>query len=269
MSVSTAALTGLRRYRKTVLLAATSAVGESWLFLIDYLLRFLRVTVLLALWRTVLPHQGAVSGMTLGAVLTYTLVAEVFAEPLACRTELASDLWQGAITTRLLQPLAIVGHYAADACGRWLVGLCLFSLPLLLAAPMLGVQALPASLAAGALFVVSLILAVSVGLALEFLFLALTVALEQPVWIVARMRRAITTVLSGALLPLALLPWGLGNVFGWLPFAAMAAAPLQIYTGTGEPLRLLLLQMGWSVVLWPAAGWLWRTNREKLVGYGG
>jgi ABC-type uncharacterized transport system permease subunit len=28
-------------------------------------------------------------------------------------------------------------------------------------------------------------------------------------------------------------------------------------------------QVVWAVVLWPLADWLWRANREKLVGYGG
>lgn len=258
-----------RRYGKTAVMAATSAVGESRLFLIDYLVRLVRVVVLLAIWRTVLPTHGAVSGMTLGAVLTYTLIAEVFNEQLICRTELTSDLWQGSIATRLLLPMSMVEHYAADMFGRWAVGLCVFSLPLLLVAPLLGVNALPASPGALARFALSLPLAISVGLALEFLFAGLIVALEQAVWVVERMRAAVTVVLSGSLLPLALLPWGIGNVFAWLPFSSMASAPLQIYTGTGNAMLLLLVQAGWSVVLWPLALWLWHANREKVVGYGG
>jgi ABC-type uncharacterized transport system permease subunit len=269
MSAPTAAITALRRYRSTAGMAAASEVGESRLFLIDYLLRFLRVAVLLSIWRLVLPRHGAVDGMTLGAVLTYTLIAEVFHDQLACRTALPNEFWEGTITTRLLQPLGIVAHFVADMCGRWAVALALFSAPLLLVAPLLGVDPRPASTMAGVLFVPSVALAVAVGLALEFFFLALTLALEQPVWLIERLRTAITAVLSGAVLPLALLPWGLGGVFAWLPFASMAAAPLQIYTGTGAPLTLLLIQAGWAVVLWPLALWLWRANRERLVGYGG
>jgi ABC-type uncharacterized transport system permease subunit len=154
-------------------------------------------------------------------------------------------------------------------CGRWAFGLALFSLPLLVCAPLLGVDPRPASATAGVLFLLSLILAISVGLALEFIFGALVVALEQGVWVASQVRVALTTILSGSLLPLALLPWGLGAVFGWLPFAAMASAPLRIYTGTGAPLPLLLAQAGWSAVLWPLARWMWQANREKLVAYGG
>ena len=55
----------------------------------------------------------------------------------------------------------------------------------------------------------------------------------------------------------------------WLPFAAMAWAPLAIYTGVGEPLGLIAIQLFWAATLWPLAMSLWNANREKVVGYGG
>lgn len=250
-------------------MAATSYVGDSPLFLIDYLLRLIRVLLLLSIWRTVMEDRGEVSGMTLGAVLTYTLISEAFSEQLAVRTRLAETFWEGSIATRLLQPLPFVGLFTAEMLGRWLFGLLVFTLPLVLVAPWLGVSPLPASPIAGALFVVSLVLATSVGLALDFVFGALTMALELPVWLLDYVRTAVSIVLSGALLPLALLPWGLGEVFAWLPFAATAWVPLSIYVGVGEPVRAMLLQVGWSLALWPLAMWLWRANRERVVGYGG
>jgi ABC-type uncharacterized transport system permease subunit len=256
-------------YVKTALMAASSYVGDSPLFLLDYLLRFLRVAVLLSLWRIIFAGRGEESGMTLDAVLTYTLVAAVFAEQLACRTDLHMALWQGSIATRYLRPMGLVGQFAAEAAGRWAFGFACFSLPLLLVAPLLGVRPLPAGPAAGALFVVSLALAVTIGLAVEFVFGALTVLLDVGVWAVQQLRYATDVVLSGALLPLALLPWGLGDVFAWLPFASMASAPLQIYTGTGDALRLLAVQAAWAAVLWPLTLWLWRANRQRLVCYGG
>jgi len=258
----------IRGFGKTAAMAASGFVGDSPLFLADYLLRFLRVLLLLSLWRMILGNRTA-GGMAIPVVLTYTLIAEVFSEPLTCRTELDVALWNGSIATRVLRPMSLVAQFAADSCGKWAFGLCLFSLPLLLASPWLGVSPMPAGVRAGLLFPVSLALAVSVGLALEFLFGGWMLMLEQNPWAFGRMRGAVTLLLSGKLLPLPLLPWGLGAIFGWLPFAAVAAAPLQVYTGIGNPYRLMLLQAGWSVVLWLAAGRLWTSNRERLVAHGG
>jgi ABC-2 type transport system permease protein len=260
----------LRPYRATVMMSATGYIGDSPLFLIDYALRFLRVAVLLSIWRVILAHSGPVSGMSLTAVLTYTLIAEVFAEQFDGRTDLAEAFWNGSITTRFLQPMGLFAHYTSVTVGRWVINMTLFSVPLLIAAPFLGVDPRPTSAVTGCLFVVSLALAVGVGLAIEFIsFAALVAALDVSPWIISQVRGAIGTLLSGALLPLPLLPWGIGHVFAWLPFAAMASAPLQIFIGVGSPARLLAVQAFWCAVLWPAAGWLWKVNREKLVSFGG
>ena len=61
--------------------------GQAY-FLGMYLLRFLRVVVLLSVWRVILAGRDVTSGMTVDAVLTYTLIAEVFRDQLDCRTNL-------------------------------------------------------------------------------------------------------------------------------------------------------------------------------------
>ena len=259
----------LAGYLKTAGMAA-GEVGDSPLFLLDFALRLLRVLVLLALWRVILEGKPAAAGpMPLASVLTYTLVSEVFAEQLAVRTTLADAFWHGTLIMRFLRPMGLVRQLSAEMLGRWAVHFALFSLPLLALSPLLGVDPRPASPQSAAFFVVSVALAILVGLALELLFGAAVVALEQPVWVLEYLRTAIATLLSGSLLPLAYYPWGLGDAFAWLPFAAMAWAPLAIYTGAGNAAALLLSQTLWALALWPLADWGWRSNREKLVAYGG
>ncbi len=255
-------------YVKTAAMAAGERV-DSPLFLLDYAMRILRVLILLALWRTLLGGRDTSGAMSLASVLTYTVAAEVFAEQLSARTTLIEAFWEGTLVMRFLRPIGLVRQLAAEMGGRWSIHFGLFSIPLLLLAPLLGVDPRPASPLAALLFVLSLALAVLVGLAMDVLFGALTVALEQPVWLIEYVRTAVATLLSGSLLPLAYYPWGLGDVFAWLPFAAMAWAPLAIFTGSGQPVSLFLSQLMWAGVLWAAANWLWYSNREKLVSYGG
>jgi ABC-2 type transport system permease protein len=259
----------VRQCWATAAMSAAAVVGDNSLFVLGYVLRLARVAVLLGLWRIILEGRGTVGGLTIGSVLTYTLIAEVFSEPLTCQTELAWALHQGAIGPRFLWPMGLVGQFGADAAGRWAFGLVFFSLPLFLVAPLLGVNPAPASLAALGLFLPSLALAVTVGLAIDFIFGALAINFEQSVYVVSRVRGGMTVLLSGGLLPLALYPSGLGALFGLLPFASVASAPLRIYTGTGDATTLLAIQAFWAVALWPFAGWLWRVNRQRLVTHGG
>lgn len=257
------------KYVKTALMEATGQLGDNPLFGVYYLIRFLRVIVLLSLWRVLFTNQDVVSGMALDTVLTYTLIAEVFRQPFECRDSVVGNaLWEGSIATRLLRPMGIFRQFMSETIGRWLFGFAFFSIPLLLIAPMLGVNPLPPTVGAALLFLCSSSLAVSVGLALEFIFGAV-VFLSQSVYLASLLRDAAVTLLSGALLPLALLPWSLGAVFKWLPFASMASAPLQIYTGSEGALPLIGMQVVWSLILWPLAYYLWNARRERLATYGG
>jgi ABC-2 type transport system permease protein len=264
-----------RKVWRTAALAAAGPLGDGWYFALDYVLSFLRVAVLLAIWRAVLAGREGEGGMSTAAVLTYTLAAAVFGHQLGARTHLEQLLWSGDIAARLLRPMNLVAQVVAPMVGGWLPSLCLFSVPLLLAAPLLGVDPLPAGPAAAALFAVSLVLAIAVGIALDFNVAALMARYGWNTWDVERLRSALGALLSGAVVPLALLPWRLGEVLAWLPFAAMAWAPLRIYTGAGgpadpaEPLRLVAVQAGWAVALGLSAGRLWRANRQKVVIYGG
>src|SRR5215207_3253708 len=255
-------------YLRTAAMAAGGQT-DSPLFLLDYALRLLRVLVLIALWRTIFGEQVTDAPMSLAAVLTYTLIAEVFAEQLTARTTLVLAFWEGTIVLRFLRPMGLVRQFAAEMAGRWAVHFALFSVPLLALAPLLGVDPRPASPLAAVLFLPSLALAILVGIALELLFATSTVVFGQNPWLADYVRTSLATLLSGALLPLAYYPWGLGEIFGWLPFAAMAWAPLAIYTGSGDPIPRLASQLVWVAVLWPIVDRIWRANREKVVGYGG
>ncbi len=263
-------LVAARRHLKTAaMVAARSLHDRAWAIAVDFGLRLLRVVFLLSLWRMVLPETGQTAGMTRAAVLTYTLVSEAFAGLLASRTGLDGALWRGDIANRFLRPAGIYGQFLAEMFGGSVPGLVLFSLPLYCLAPLLGVDPLPAGAAAAALFACSLILAAGIGAALDFIFAGLMVLLEQNVYALMRIRSAVSALLSGAVIPLALMPWGIGAVLDYLPFASLASAPLRLYTGTGDAAFLIGLQAFWLAALWPLAHLTWTANRERLVSHGG
>ena len=258
------------KHLKTVIMVATRSLDDKgWVIVGGYGLRLLRVVFLLSLWRVLLPETGEVSGLTRDAVLTYTLIAEVFAGQISIRTGLDSALWHGDIANRFLRPVGIYGQFIAEMFGAGLPNLVLFSLPLFCLAPLLGVDPLPQSVLAGGLFFVSLILGIAIGAAFDFIFASLMVLLEQSVYALMQIRDAVSVLLSGAIIPLALMPWGIGDILTYLPFASLASAPLRIYTGTGDPAFLIGLQAVWAIILWPVAHRFWNANRERLVSHGG
>jgi len=259
-----------QKYWKTVSIVASQPLQDRRLGLIAGLvLRLSRVVILLSIWRSLFEGRETVSGMTLEAVMTYTLIAEVFSSQMSIRTALSDTLWEGIIVNRLTRPIGLYGQFVAEMVGDWVPGLLLHALPLLLLSPVLGADAMPASPTSALAFLVSLVLGIAVGSAIDVLFTAIMMFLEQSIHSLTMIRDAVSVLLSGAVLPLALFPWGIGQTLTWLPFASLASAPLRIYTNTGDPVFLMSLQMAWAVVLWPLAHGFWTYNRERLVSHGG
>jgi ABC-type uncharacterized transport system permease subunit len=259
----------LRAHLATVKIAAFGPLADGMWAVASVGLRFVRVLILLAIWPTLIPPGETVSGYRLGAVLTYSLVAEVFSAQLDVRTPMAAALWDGAIATRFTWPMPLATQNAAETIGGWAVPMLLVSAPLLLLAPLLGVDPRPASTAHLALFLVSLVLAMAVGMAIDMAFTVLTVRIDIAVWLLNSTRAVTQAICSGAWVPLALLPFHLGALFDWLPFASAASAPMRIYTGTGDPLALIALQTAWAIVLVAAVRAAWNASRERVALYGG
>jgi ABC-2 type transport system permease protein len=258
-----------RAHLATARIAAFGPLADGLWVVFSVALRFVRVLILLAIWPTLIPPGAVVSGYRLGAVLTYSLVAEVFSAQLNVRTPIAGALWDGAIATRFTWPMPMATQYAAEMIGDWALPMLLVSAPLLLLAPLLGVNPLPASAAHLALFLASLVLAIAIGIAIDMAYTVLTVRIDLGPWVLNAARSVVQAICSGAWVPLALLPFHLGALFDWLPFASAASAPMRIYTGMGDPIPLLALQVVWVAVLSIAVRAAWNVSRERVALYGG
>lgn len=258
----------IRRYRATASMAATAGIGEHPLVFVDHAIGLLRVVITVAVWRAVLAGDATAAGSA-DQVLTYVVLAAVLYDQLDARTTIVTSIWEGTIASRLLRPVSIFGDHMAEMVGGWLLRWVTFSAPALVVAALLGVSPLPASPARAAAFVVSLLLSVAVATAVDFLFGLVVIHMSENLWSLLMARNSITPLLAGAVIPLPLLPWGIGGVLQWLPFASMAAAPLRIYTGDGDVLTLLAVQAGWAAVLWTATRVGWRRSAPRMVSFNG
>ncbi len=259
----------LKAYLRLARLEATSPMtGGIFYFVSGYFVRLVRTVLLLSIWRAVLP-QTTEAGQ-LDQVLRYTLLAGAFWQQVDVETTASTTFWEGTASSRFLRPLNVFGQYIAETMGKWVPGLLFFTVPLLLASPLLGIDLRPTSMPAMWLFLVSLIVGILSGFAMDFILTGLMVYLGNDTYVASQIRAATTMLLSGALIPFYLLPLGIGRVLEWLPFATMASAPLSIYTGTESSVaQMLLLQCGWCLALWAAASFIWKRNRQRLVIFGG
>jgi ABC-2 type transport system permease protein len=117
--------------------------------------------------------------------------------------------------------------------------------------------------------VISLLLCISLGFALDFLFACLSIKLRNMSWMIGRIRTAILALFSGAVIPIRLLPFGLAQGMQYQPFASLGGAVLSIMVGSGNTGQILALQIFWNLILWPLALLAFRKSEEGMVSYGG
>lgn len=78
--------------------------------------------------------------------------------------------------------------------------------------------------------------------------------------------------LSGAIIPIPLLPSGVRNILELLPFASMQNIPLRIYSGNlaGEAMyRMVGIQVFWMVALVSLGRWWMSQSLKRVVVQGG
>jgi len=255
----------MRKYTKTAHLSFLERTNGGLLYLLPGI--FIKICTLIALvylWRVVM-SSGVDVGMSLGQMLTYAYVSAILADMLVVQTAASGWLSEGVLLKLYGRPLPVFGQLAAQTVGGWIPELLLFSLPMLLLAPVFGVSLIPAS----PYFLLSLLLCISLGFAVDLLFACLSIKLRNMNWLIGRMRMAIIAIFSGTVIPIRLLPFGLAEVMKYQPFASLGGAPLTIFVGSADIPETLLLQVAWNLVIWPVAVLVWKKSQEGMVSYGG
>lgn len=255
----------MKKYLKTARMSALEKMNGGVVYLLpDILLKIFTLIALLFLWRTVL-SSGADAGMSRAKMMTYTTVSSLLSELLVVETAASGWMSEGVILKLYGRPLPVFAQLAAQTAGRWVPMLLFFSLPAAAVTLSLGVNLTPAS----PLFFLSLLLCVTLGFAVDLLMACLSIKLRNMSWLIGRLRSAIATVLSGTVIPIRLLPFGMDRVMKYQPFASLGGAPLSVFAGTADTGETVALQIFWNMVLWPIALFVWKKSQEGMVSYGG
>lgn len=188
--------------------------------------------------------------------------------------EIYSAISSGAICYDLVRPIDLYGRWFFQSAGNRLAITMAGNLPVLLLAcivPRPYRMSLPVSLGQLLLFLVSVILAFAVVMAFAMLmYVSLFYIISQRG--IRICVTAVTTFLSGRVVPLPFFPEKVLAVVKLLPFAAMQNMPLQIFCGniTGwAALEGVCFQAVWFVVLLASGKFFMRQALTRVVVQGG
>ncbi|MDQ3549034.1 MAG: ABC-2 family transporter protein [Chloroflexota bacterium] len=213
------------------------------------------------------------AGWTRADALTFVWLAQALLMPVYVFAwgEIALTIRSGDVVSDLSKPFDYYAFWLSQDYGRALYHTLFRGIPTLVIGWLLFDIQLPGDLGHWLVFLLSVVLAIWISFGLRFL------ANIAAFWLLdyrgAGMALLFANVFfSGLLVPLVYWPNGLREIVGWLPFAGLVQAPVDVFLGkaSGADLAgLLLLQASWGVLLLGACRLLLALAVRRVVVQGG
>jgi ABC-2 type transport system permease protein len=266
----------LRRRPKYLAIASTAlqqAIAYRVTTLFTVLITFVWVFILYYLWSAAFAQSDRIAGYSWDEMRTYILLAYGINALVGWRvgTMMMASIKTGAIVLDLVRPLNYCGTQVANAAGVSIVeGVISLGLTLILGVVFFDMQG-PASPVATAVFLVALVAGFLIKALTTFLISLLCFWTLNSVGLMWA-QQSVISILSGTLIPLALMPGWLRAISSVLPLRGIVATPVEIYLGKAvgwEMAGLMALQFGWLAVLWWFANWAWQKAFNAVEIQGG
>ncbi|HEX8700711.1 MAG TPA: ABC-2 family transporter protein [Myxococcaceae bacterium] len=231
------------------------------------------VVIQYALWSALFTGREQVGAFDWPRMQTYLLLSFGVNALLSATTEqrMFSMIRMGNVVFELARPVDYLGSQLAQAAGSAIIEGAMGALVVTLLALTLFDAQGPVSPALGALFLASVALGFLIKFLISYLVALLCFRFLNVLGLLW-MRAAISNILSGALVPLELLPEPLRTASWLLPFRGIIHTPISLYLGLHDaaayPLALLH-QLLWVVLLWGLARRLWAVCLRSFVIQGG
>ncbi len=234
---------------------------------------FVNVSVYYFIWRAIYASNPNVAGYNLAQIITYVAVGWVIRSFYFNNVdrEMATEVIEGKIAMNLIKPVDTQLMYVAQAAGESIFRALMFTLPIALVIFLVYPVHLPASPAAGGLFLVSCVFALLIFTLINFMVGTLALQIQSIIGVI-RAKYFIVEFTSGLLIPLSFFPGPLQRALSFLPFPYISYTPLQIYLGKEQGWalgRALGIQALWVLGLALAGRLYWRFSARRLSIQGG
>jgi ABC-2 type transport system permease protein len=235
-------------------------------------LNVISMAILVFFWRAIYADAGTISGLAEDQTIRYILLAFIF-RPLSANDliwEFGTNLREGLIIHHLLRPVNFQAMHYAQALGRLVTELVL-QLPMLLVAMLLFGLRLPTDLTTWLAFLISAVLGYTVMFYFGW-FLACFTFYTTEIWGLGVLIEGMSFFLSGALVPLVMMPEWLRSIVLSIPFAQSLAVPVSLLTGItplSEAPHAWFVQILWIFGMWLLSSSFFRVAVRKITVQGG
>jgi len=241
-------------------------------FWVGLVLNVISMAILVFFWRAIYADTSTISGLGQNQTITYILLAFIFM-PLTSNDlvwEFGSNLREGMMIHHLLRPINFQGMNYAQTLGGLVTRLVL-QFPVVLVAVLVFGLRLPMDLLTWLAFIVSAMLGFTVMFFFNW-FLACLTFYTTEIWGLGVLIEGMTFFLSGALVPLVMMPVWMRTIVLSVPFAQALAVPVGLLAGItplSEAPRIWLIQLLWIIGMWIISTLFFRVAVRKITVQGG
>ena len=218
---------------------------------------------------------GHVLPMTFSQIVSYVWIKRIVMNMLAVVAydgEIYSVINNGAVAYELVRPMDLYGKWYSQAVANRVTSTMITCIPVLLIAIILPEPyRLQFPMSVLQVFIVSVILALGLVVAfamIMFITLFYTIA-QRGIKIIVT---AVSSFLSGGLIPITFFPEKVFVIVKYLPFSSMQSTPLLIYSGNITDIEILkgiAMQILWMLILIAIGKVLMNHSIKHVVVQGG
>ncbi len=229
----------------------------------------LRAVLLIALYG----QRSDVNGLTVMGAVTYVGVTQAMIAYLSLFgwMDLTNAIYSGAVGSDLLRPVPFFVYWMARDFGKSLVNLIGRGIFFMLLFRLFYPVSIPHGLANWVILACSLLLAWLLSFAWRYL-VSLAAFWTPDARGILRITGTVFQLLSGFIMPLALLPDWFVSIANLTPFPSMVNTSVEIYLGSYQGAQVwnaLFTQLVWVVLLVVAGEIVFRAGVRRLVIQGG
>ncbi len=265
----------MRRYVDTYLGEARVAIQQQAQYRIPAFFNLagfmIEPVVYLVVWRTVAAQSGPIGGYGVAEFTSYYIVWTLVRVMNLALAPGAWDWWiqNGRIANELLHPVGLYHRQLANFAGGKVIWMVMW-VPMALFLGVIFRPELSPSITEGVVF----FLAIWLGYWIRFNVLWLmglisfwTTKAQALIEVVI----ALEVLLSGRLVPMAVMPEWVAAISAWLPFKWTFQFPIEVLIGrldTTEVFVGLLTQFGWGIGTVALIGLIWKTAVKRFTAVG-
>ena len=231
------------------------------------------IIVVYFLWKQIFQNADSMHDMTFNQVFLYLTLAGSMVIMFQTFTDwsISRQIQDGTITLKLTKPLDFQWQTFFESLGVVSYNMLIITLPSMILIFIVFHTTIPMSWNL-LFFPISLIGSYLLSFFFDYI-VGLVSFYTQSIWGISMAKDVITSVLSGAVVPLAFFPPAIAQVLGWLPFQAIYNTPLQIITSPSltvpDYLRMIGVQFIWVGVFLVITRFLYQRVIAVLTVNGG